>query len=321
LFRIVRYLEAHGCRNRIYFYNVYRGDHRYYESIIRESYLFDGPVRDLDEGMEEAEAVFATSWPTTYPAFNSNSAGKRFYFVQDFEPLFYPTGALSFLAENTYRMGFHAITAGRWLAQKLSAEYRMAADAFEFGCDTVRYFRVPDRKRSGIVFYARPDAARRGFELGLLTVELIARKHPQIDIHFYGERMGKLPFTYIDHGHVTPEALNEIYNRCYAGLSLSLTNVSLVAHEMLAAGCIPVVNEATHNRLVLDNPFVRYAAPYPQALAAELSAVVAAHDFEVLSASAAASVKLTSWDDAGATVEAILRRECAQTQQQQVAIA
>ena len=120
--------------------------------------------------------------------------------------------------------------------------------------------------------------------------------------------MGKLPFAYFDHGLVSPGELNTIYNRCYAGLSLSLTNVSLVPHEMLAAGCIPVVNDAVHNRMVLGNPFVRYAPPYPHALAAELEALVTTSNFDGLSKAAAASVRSSTWDDAGATVASILRR-------------
>ena len=76
---------------------------------------------------------------------------------------------------------------------------------------------------------------------------------------------------------------------------------------MLAAGCIPVVNEAVQNRIVLDNPFVRYAPPYPQALAAELEALVATPDFDSLSEAAAGSVRSVTWDDAGAAVDRIIR--------------
>jgi hypothetical protein len=308
MFRIIRYLEAHGYTNRVYFYNVYRGDHRYYESIVRSFYGFDGRVASVDEGIEDAHAVVATSWATAYPVFNSRCTGKRFYFVQDFEPYFHPVGALSLLAENTYRMGFHAITAGRWLAEKLSAEFGMCADSFEFGCDSSRYHRLQESRRSGLVFYARPEAARRGFELGLMAMEIFATRHPEIELHFYGKKMGRLPFGFVDHGRIAPNELNEIYNRCYAGLSLSLTNVSLVPHEMLAAGCIPVVNDAVHNRIVLNNFFVRYAPPYPHALASALEDVVMTRDFDSLSRAAAASVRSATWDDAGAAVDAIFRR-------------
>jgi glycosyltransferase involved in cell wall biosynthesis len=308
LFRIIRYLDAHGYVNRVYFYNIHHVDHQYYESILRHSYGFHGHVANVDDGMESAHAIVATYWATAYPVFNARSKGKRFYFVQDFEPYFYPAGALSVLAESTYRMGFHAITAGRWLAEKLRAEFSMKADYFEFGCDTSRYNRLEGSQRSGIAFYARSEVARRGFELGLMALNVFANRRPDIELHFYGDKMGKLPFAFVNHGRVTPEQLNDIYNRCYAGLSLSLTNVSLVPHEMLAAGCIPVVNDAAHNRIVLDNPFVRYAPLNPHALASELEALVTMADFDGLSREAATSVHSTTWDDAGATVDAIFRQ-------------
>lgn len=307
LFRIVNYLQTRGYSNRIYFYDVYRGDHQYYESIVRRSYGFHGVVGNVDDGMEDAHAVVATAWATAYPVFNARCSGKRFYFVQDFEPSFYPVGSLSLLADNTYRMGLYAITAGEWLATKLRAEYGMDADSFGFGCDSARY-RRGSGTRSGVVFYARQEAARRGCEIGLIALEIFAARRPDIQVHVYGNKLGRLPFKAHDHGHVSPDDLNTIYNQCYAGLSLSLTNVSLVPHEMLAAGCIPVVNDGSQNRMVLDNEFVRYAPLDPHSLAASLEDVVSSPDFETLSRAAAASVEQRGWDKAGSDVDAIFRR-------------
>jgi glycosyltransferase involved in cell wall biosynthesis len=311
VFRIIRYLEAHGYINRVYFYNIYGADHQYYESIIRNFYNFHGYVGKMDREMEDAHAVIATAWSTAYPVFNSHCRGKRFYFVQDYEPYFHSVGAISLMAENTYRMGFHGITAGKWLTQKLNSEFGMSAESFDFGCDTSTYHRSGNSVRAGLVFYARPEATRRGFELGLLAMEIFAARRPDIELHFYGDKMGKLPFRFIDHGHISPTRLNEIYNQCYAGLALSLTNVSLVPHEMLAAGCIPVVNDAVQNRLVLDNPFVRYASPHPHALADALEAIVTNSAFDSFSQSAAASVHGATWDQAGETVDSILRHSLA----------
>ncbi len=309
--RIVAYLQAHGYTNRVYFYDPYAGDRKYYEILARKHYGFTCEIGDVRAGMADAHAVMATSWQTAYPVYNARCAGKRFYFVQDFEPSFYPVGTNSVLAENTYRMGFHGITAGRWLADKLSCEFGMDTDHFPFGCDTARYRLEPSARRSGVAFYARTGTPRRGVELGLLALELFARRQPHIDLHLFGARLGKLPFRFTNHGLVKPAELNRIYNSCFAGLTLSLTNVSLVPHEMLASGCIPVVNEAGHNRVVLDNPYVRYAAPTPHALAAALEDVVLAADFDTVSKLAAASVTATSWDTAGRMVDEALRRALA----------
>jgi glycosyltransferase involved in cell wall biosynthesis len=308
LFRIVRYLEEHGYRNRVYFYDVYGGDHRYYAEIVRDYYNFHGPVANVDEGMQDAHVVMATAWQSAYPIFNSTCAGKRFYFIQDFEPDFFPAGGMRLFAENSYRMGFHGLSIGKCFAQRLRNEFGMHVETFKYGCDTSQYHRVAGSQRSGIVFYARRETARRGFELGLMAVEAFAARRPDVEIHIYGDKMGKLPFAFIDHGHITPTEINAIYNRCYAGLSLSFTNVSLVALEMLAAGCIPVVNDTELVRTDLNNPFARYTPAYPQALAAELETLTRLDDFESLSQEAADSVRATSWEDAGDAVDTLLRR-------------
>jgi glycosyltransferase involved in cell wall biosynthesis len=309
MFRLIEHLERSGCRCRVYIYDVYGGDSTYFRPFVKELFpRFKGSVDDVSKGMADAHAVVATSWPTAYPVYNDPCQGKRFYLVQDFEPWFYPLGGQSALAENTYRMGFHAITAGQFLANKLRADYGMTADAFEFGCDTARYHLLDTiPKRDSIVFYAKPDTPRRAFELGAMALQLFAERRPDLTIHLYGSKVSHLPFRYVDHGVLRPEELNKIYNRCFAGLSLSMTNVSLVPHEMLSAGCIPVVNDATHNRMVLNNSFVRYACPTPHSLATALVEISNTKDFATLAASASASVASMLWLEAGSVAERSIR--------------
>ena len=158
------------------------------------------------------------------------------------------------------------------------AIYGMAADHFDFGCDLDKYGidRSPDAagRRGDVCYYCRPSTPRRAHELAVLALDLFASRHPEVEIHAYGEPAGGLPFPVTDHGLLTPEQLNALYNRCIAGLVISATNVSLVPHEMLAAGCIPVVNDAEHNRVVLDSEHVSYAPATPFGLADALSRLV-----------------------------------------------
>lgn len=307
IFRVVKYLQAAGYRNRVYFYDAYGGDFQYYKAIAASYYGLTCDIEDFSLGLKDAHGVIATGWPTAYAAFNAPCAGKRFYFIQDYEPYFYPVGTNSALAETTYRMGFHGITAGRWLSQKLAQDFGMETDWFPFGCDTARYRLNADSERSGIAFYARAGTPRRAVEIGLLALDLFAKRQPDIELHLFGQKQGPLPFRFSNHGVVSPERLSVIYNRCFAGLSLSLTNVSLVPHEMLSCGCIPIVNEADHNRLVLDNRHVRYASLLPHALADAMVDLVTMPDFQGASRRAAESVKAMSWETAGAAVDAALR--------------
>jgi glycosyltransferase involved in cell wall biosynthesis len=264
-------------------------------------------VRDLAAGIEDAHAVLATSWGTAYPVLTSPAKGARFYFVQDFEPWFYPAGGEAMLAEATYRFGFHGVAAGRWLAQLLRRDYGMPADHFDFGCDLDLYSGAASQ-RGGICYFCRPSTSRRAHELAVVSLELFAARHPDVEIHTYGERPGALPFDTTDHGLLPPERLGELYRRCVAGLAISATNVSLVPHEMLAAGCIPVVNDAEQNRVVLANDLVEYAAPTPVELMNALSRLVS-RPLEARTAAAeaaGASVDAISWAESGRQVERIL---------------
>jgi glycosyltransferase involved in cell wall biosynthesis len=312
MFRMVGALERAGHSCVIYLDDRHGWDIEQHRRNLR-AWLPEirAELRDVRAGIEDAHAIFATSWQTAYPVLASPALGARCYCVADFEPSFYPAGSEGLLAEATYGFGFHGVTHGRWLAQMLRRDYGMQTDHFDFGCDLETYTldRSPAaaERRTGICYYCRPSTPRRAHELAVATLDLFADRHPEVDIHFYGEPPGRLSFRAIDHGFLKPRQLNELYNRCVAGLVLSATNVSLVPHEMLASGCIPVVNDAEHNRIVLDNDHVAYAPPTPFELANALDALIEHPSAERVEA-AAGSVTGATWDDAGAEFERIVRR-------------
>ncbi len=313
LFRLVTALERAGHTCVVYLYDRWGGRLEDHRAVMRAWWpQVRAEVRDAAAGIEDAHAVVATAWPTAYAVLASPAKGHRVYLVQDLEPSFYPAGGEALLAEATYRFGFHGITAGRWLAGALADRYGMAADHFDFGCDLDRYGlpEVPAPARTGVCFFARPITPRRAFDLGALALEVFAARRPDVDIHLFGDPVGRLAFPATDHGVLTPSELNDLYQRCAAGLVLSATNVSLVPHEMLAAGCIPVVNDAEHNRVVLDNPHVAYATATPHDIADALCRLVdRPADLAAAGAAAAhASVRGRSWDDAGTAVEQTIRR-------------
>ena len=314
MFRMVAALERAGHTCTVYLYDRHAWSLDRHVATIRAGWpQVRADIRDVADGIEDAHAIFATSWQTAYPVLGSPARGARLYFVQDHEPSFYPAGSHALLAEATYRFGFHGVTAGRWLAELLPREYGMQADHFDFGCDLERYglddAPGAELQRTAVCYYCRPSTPRRAFELAVVALELFAQRHPEVDIHLFGRPVSGLPFRATVHGKLTPDELNALYNRCIAGLTLSATNVSLVPHEMLAAGCLPVVNDAEHNRIVLDNEDVVYAPPTPFGLADALSRLVERSPQEraAAAATAAASVGSRSWDDAGRQVDRIVR--------------
>ncbi len=307
IFRFLRVLEDAGHEVAIYLYST--TDTRS-PAEVRSMLAASSSYAALKAAIEplpiggipvEADAIFATSWETAYPSFRDPSTARRFYFVQDFEPLFYPMSSEATLAESTYRFGFYGITAGRWLSTKLARDYGMRTSSFDFGTDPDAYHLIDGAVRDSVFFYARPETPRRGFELGVLALELFARRHPEVPIIAAGQRLRgvQLPFAVEDRGNVEVADLGALYNRSIGALVLSLSNLSLLPLELLACGTIPVVNTGENNQLVSDNPFIAYTEPIPVALAARLDEVVNRSDRDAYARRAAESVALSTWAGSG----------------------
>ena len=108
-----------------------------------------------------------------------------------------------------------------------------------------------------------------------------------------------MPFPHENPGNMQVGELNATYNRCAAGLVLSLTNMSLLPLELLSAGVIPVVNDGENNRLVSDNEYIAYTEPNPRALADRILEILDRDDAPAHAERAAASVGTTTWAAAG----------------------
>jgi O-antigen biosynthesis protein len=312
LFRMVEAAERAGHECRLYLYDRYGGDIRDHERVVRAWWPnLRASVHDPREGIADLDAVVATAWDSAHViATRGSGPMRRLYFIQDYEPFFYGRGAMYALAEDTYRFGFRCIALGAMVAGLLRSEIGLEPDVTQYGCDTSIYHRIDDgRVRRGVVVFARPEVPRRGFWLARLALERFHAAHPDVDIHLYGARVSGLSFPAIQHGKLTPAQLNELYNSCVAGLTLSFTNISLVAEEMLAAGVIPVANDSALARADLANDHVRWALPTPESLAEALGAAVTDPDREAASQAAAESVHSVGWSRAQADVLRIIEDE------------
>lgn len=308
LFRFIKYFEEAGHTCRLYFHMPGPGStvERVRDAMGDSFPNVKAEMQWLQEGeeMEDADIIFATSWQTAYTVYSSKVKAKKFYFVQDFEPYFYPIGGFSKLAENTYRMGLRGITAGGWLEKRLHDEYGMITTKFDFGSDSGTYKLTNKGPRKEVVYYARPTTPRRAFEFGIAALDLFHQMHPDYVISFIGWDVSdfKIPFPYNNLGILNHDELNDVYNRSAASLVMSLTNMSLLPLELLSSGCIPVVNDGENNRLVSNNPYIKYCDTDPLTMARALSEVVTMKDLPKYATKASDSVQSCSWDDAGKKV-------------------
>jgi hypothetical protein len=304
IFRFIAFLERAGHHVRIYIDSTVEA---LTVSEVRERVSSSSSYTDLDATIEEfprdgipddVDAIVATGWETAYLSRRDQSNARRFYFVQDLESLFYPASTDAVLAENTYRFGFVGLTAGNWLATRLRDEFGMSTSPFEFGADTSNYRVTEKGRRNAVFFYARPGTPRRGFELG----QLVVRDRPDTQVILAGQPLppDAVSFPHENPGNVQVRDLSALYNRCAAGLVLSLTNMSLLPLELLAAGVIPVVNDAPNNRMVSSNPFIAYVQPSPRALADAIIAALDRPDQPEYAVAAAESLAGHTWEESGA---------------------
>lgn len=259
IFRFVSYLENHGIHNRIYLYRSkkFKTNEEFIEFLHKYFPILDTKVEAYNnvKEIQFAHGTIATGWDTAYFVRNFYNTISRFYFVQDYEPYFYPNGSFYAFAENTYTFGLRGLTAGNWLKTKCE-EYGMKADAFSFSYDKGIYSpkeKKDDTKR--VFFYARPVTPRRDFELGILALNELKKMVPDVEIVMAGWDLKKyvIPFDYTDLGIMKIEDLSEVYSNCDMCFVISNTNLSLLPLEIMGSGSVPVCTNGKNSTWLVND--------------------------------------------------------------------
>lgn len=285
-YRFMKYLEDAGYDITLFMYSAQKypkvslngiqamlASNSGYPKLNAQYRLYDpetGITGDFD-------AIVASDWPTAYAAWRYERDVPRLYWVQDFEPYFFPAGPDYVVAENSYRLGYQGIACGPWLAGKVSEAGGMPCAFYDYQVDSSFYTRTNDSHRDEIFFYARPTTARRGTEFGLLVLEEVHRRRPDLLINIAGWDMSNagIDFPFVNHGSLAVSQLPELYNKCASALLISLTSVSLLPLEVMACGVVPVVNDADNTRISLnDNPNIDFVQMSPGLMAERLIAAV-----------------------------------------------
>ncbi len=311
IIRTIAHLESRGHTCRIYFYDPAESSNM--ESIKQVMQEFPKIKAELfynASTIKNSDIIFATDWISAYPVVNLKTNTRKYYYIQDFEPYFVPNSTFNVLADSTYKFGFRGLTLGKWLSQKLHEDYGMQCTPFDFGFNPKEYYFAESASSSRpkqVAFYVRPRSARRGFELGVMALSLFHKKHPEYQINFFGASTSNydIPFPYTDCGMLAPPALNKLYNNCQAGLVISLTNMSLIPLEMIAAGCTPVSNRADCTTNVFFAKHVAYAEPNPQDIFRALDKAVTNHSASS-ARQASKDISVHSWDASNKQIEKII---------------
>ncbi|WP_394903267.1 rhamnosyltransferase WsaF family glycosyltransferase [Clostridium butyricum] len=317
IFRFVSYLQRKGHYNRIYVFNSSRFTNSdQLKKFLMEHYpTLDSTVEVFcnTDDVKFAHATLATSWHTAYFLKNFNNTLHKFYFVQDFEPFFYPHGSEYSFAEDTYKFGFTGITAGSWLKEKLWEEYQMKCYDFSFSYD--KYLYKPIEKRDNvkrILFYARPVTPRRSFEIGLLALNELHKRMPEVGVIFAGWDVSnyEIPFPHLNAGSVSLDGLPDLYSQCDICLALSNTNLSLLPLEVMACKSVIMSNDDDHIRWLLNEENSILAHLDPNDIADKLYYYLNhEEELEEIKKNGYECSINTSWDVEGEKVEKYILKE------------
>ena len=259
IFRYINGMSNLGFKNNVYITHFCKHNTR--EDLTKYITKYYGDVRadfflptDL---VQPADGAVATEWRTAYVVKKIDNVKAKFYFIQDYEPYFFPKSSEYELAKNTYTFGFNGITAGYWLRDKIAKDFGMKTHGFTFTYEKDSYKVIPEVKRNPkkIFFYSRPVTPRRAFELGMLALSKLHELDPSIEIVLAGwdSLNYELDFPHENLGILNVADLPEVYSSCQLGLVLSLTNCSLLPTELLACGCVPVINEGANNEWLVKD--------------------------------------------------------------------
>lgn len=248
LFRFANHFSQDGTRNIIFIYND--TNRRTVPEVEAE---LKGALKNCKleviidpKLLPECDAVFATTWQSTYDVRAFPYAKKKFYFMQDYESQFYAYGTQSMQANNSYKFGFIGITGGTWLRQ-IFESYGGIAENYVFSTDKNIFYppnngQVRD-KVSRLFFYGRPSTERRCFELGIASLSAISKLYPDVEIVTAGLNLkSNLPFNATSLGNLTLEQTGKLYRNCDVGMAFSGTNLSYLPVELMASGCPVLTN-------------------------------------------------------------------------------
>ncbi len=231
--------------------------------MLESSEVFVLDSSEAIAAIPPSDFSIATLWTTAYLLLKVKNTGLKFYFIQDFEPLFYPAGSTYAQAEATYRFGFYGIANTISLKKIYELDYGGKAVHFTPCVDLNVFYPEPNSHKElvpkQIFFYGRPGHPRNSFELAIEAMKRLKQMYGSTiriysagadwDTEDYGvtgivENLGLLDY----------QETGELYRSSHIGLSMMMTrHPSYLPLEMMACGMLVVSNFNPSNSWLLHD--------------------------------------------------------------------
>lgn len=190
-----------------------------------------------------------TFWMSAYHLIaHQNNFDYKMYFIQDFEPYFYPMGEYYYLSLNTYRMGFHMVSLGKWNKKQIENLTCEKVDYIDFPVETSEYNpenrKISIKDEIKIAIYIKSDERRAP----LFLIEEITYLKKRLEnvgyivaLNVFGMDVSVKMDGVNNLGRLKRDQLRDLYKKSHFGLVASLTNISLINYEMIMSG-LPVID-------------------------------------------------------------------------------
>ncbi len=209
------------------------------------------------------DAGVCTLWTTAYALLRFNQTKRKFYFIQDMEPLFYPAGTTSGLTEASYRFGFYGLINTPGLEVIYERDYYGHAASFSPAINTSVFYPPaelqPAKPPYRVFFYGRPGHLRNAFELGSVALRKLKRSMGN-DVEIVAAGAEWNPADYELGGIVENlgilkyEATGDLYRTCHAGLVMMFTrHPSYLPIELMACNSLVVTNYNAYTSWLLKD--------------------------------------------------------------------
>jgi len=293
IFRFISGFAERGVHNRIVIFDRKTTDPaevkaavvRAFPSLAAAEIIVFNQEAHRIEDLPPSDVAFCTFWVSAYVLLRYNQTGRKYYFIQDYEPAFYPAGSMYALAQSTYRFGFEGIVNTPGLMSALRAAHGLDGVSFVPAVDERFFFPAPRSARGGrlrVFFYVRPNNSRNAFELVTIIMRLLnARYGDRIEIVTAGsdwsERDHGLRGKVTNLGLLgTLESVGALYRSCDIGVVYMLSkHPSYQPFEFMACGMATVTNRNEDNLWFLkDAVNCLIAEPSPVAMAEQIGRLI-----------------------------------------------